>query len=84
MDDKTSGKQGKKPQQVRDEHGDVHVLGKKLAEGGQGQVRYIQGSPRLLLKVSRHKDPDPKALAWRRQLERIRYMPIEDLMKGKK
>lgn len=79
MDDKTSGKQGKKPQQVRDEHGDVHVLGKKLAEGGQGQVRYIQGSPRLLLKVSRHKDPDPKALAWRRQLERIRYMPIEDL-----
>lgn len=79
MDDKTSGKQGKKPQQVRDEHGDVHLLGNKLAEGGQGQVRHIQGQSRLLLKVSRHKDPDPKALAWRRQLESIRYMPIEDL-----
>lgn len=72
----------KKTQSVRDEHGDVHVLGKKLAEGGQGLVVRIEGKPRLLLKISRLKDPEPKALAWRQQLDRLRYLPIEDLRMG--
>lgn len=69
----------KKKQSVRDEHGTVYVLGGKLAEGGQGLVVRIEGEPRWLLKISRHKDPEPKALAWRRQLEKLRYLPIEDL-----
>lgn len=69
----------KKQQTVRDEHGHVYVLGEKLAEGGQGLVLRIEGQPRLLLKISRLKDPDPKALAWRCQLEKLRYLPIEDL-----
>ena len=69
----------KKQQTVRDEHGHVYVLGEKLAEGGQGLVLRIEGQPRLLLKISRLKDPDPKALAWRCQLDKLRYLPIEDL-----
>jgi eukaryotic-like serine/threonine-protein kinase len=69
----------KKQQTVRDEQGHVYVLGEKLAEGGQGLVLRIEGQPRLLLKISRLKDPDPKALAWRRQLAKLRYLPIEDL-----
>lgn len=69
----------KKQQAVRDEFGHVYVLGAKLAEGGQGLVLRIEGQPRLLLKISRLKDPDPKALAWRCQLDKLRYLPIEDL-----
>ena len=69
----------KKQQTVRDEHGHVYVLGEKLAEGGQGLVLRIEGQPRLLLKISRLKDPDPKALAWRCQLDKLHYLPIEDL-----
>ena len=69
----------KKQQTVRDEFGHVYVLGEKLAEGGQGLVVRIEGQPRLLLKISRLKDPDPKALALRRQLDKLRYLPIEDL-----
>jgi DNA-binding helix-hairpin-helix protein with protein kinase domain len=76
---KTAETSAKKQQTVRDEHGHVYVLGEKLAEGGQGLVLRIEGQPRLLLKISRLKDPDPKALALRRQLDKLRYLPIEDL-----
>ncbi|MEY4977736.1 MAG: hypothetical protein RLZZ352_6 [Pseudomonadota bacterium] len=76
---KTNMDGSKKQQSVRDENGNVYVLSEKLAEGGQGLVLRIQGQSRFLLKISRHKDPDPKALAWRRQLEKLRYLPVEDV-----
>ena len=72
----------KKKQAVRDGYENVYVLGGKLAEGGQGLVVRIEEHPRLLLKISRHKDPDPKAVAWRQQLDKLRYLPIEDLRMG--
>lgn len=72
----------KKRQSVRDEQGNVYVLGQKLAEGGQGLVIRIQGEPHLLLKISRHKNPEPRAQAWHQQLDKLRYLPIEDLRMG--
>lgn len=66
-------------QRVVDEHGGVHDLGAKLAEGGQGVVIRIKGKPNLLVKVSKHPASHPMTVAWRARLEKLHYMPIEEM-----
>lgn len=67
-----------KKQKIQDELGRVHVLEKKIAEGGQGAVVTIQGQPRWLVKLSKWPSADPRTKAWAQQIEAVKRLPIED------
>lgn len=74
----TRGAEAKKPsaQFVQDDRGQRHELGRKIAEGGQGVVLTVRGDDRLLVKVSKLKDADPKGQSWREQIRRVHRLPI--------
>jgi DNA-binding helix-hairpin-helix protein with protein kinase domain len=78
MKTNSSNEQGRpvKKQRVQDDRGTVYELTGKLAEGGQGVVLRTQNDSRLLVKVSKWPDSDPRTLAWRQQIEVVHRMPI--------
>lgn len=53
-----------KQQKIQDDLGRVHVLERKIAEGGQGAVVTIAGQPRWLAKLCKWPSADPRAQAW--------------------
>ena len=67
-----------KRQKVQDELGCVHVLEKKIAEGGQGAVVTIQGQPRWLVKLSKWPSAYPRIKAWAQQIDAVKRLAIED------
>jgi len=67
-----------KQQKIQDDLGRVHVLERKIAEGGQGAVVTIAGQPRWLAKLCKWPSADPRAQAWAQQIESVRRLPIED------
>lgn len=69
---------GQKVQSVQDELGRIHVLEKKIAEGGQGAVVTIKGQPRWLLKLCKWPSADPRAKVWAQQIAAVKRLPIED------
>jgi DNA-binding helix-hairpin-helix protein with protein kinase domain len=78
MNTSNNKKQGSavKKQCVQDDRGTVYELSEKLAEGGQGVVLRTQHDSRLLVKVSKWPDSDPRTQAWQRQIEVVHRMPI--------
>ena len=78
MNTSKNNKQGSavKKQRVQDDRGTVYELSEKLAEGGQGVVLRTRHDSRLLVKVSKWPDSDPRTRAWQRQIEVVHRMPI--------
>jgi eukaryotic-like serine/threonine-protein kinase len=72
--EKTPGK----VQRVWDDRGTAYELGVKVAEGGQGIVLTTRADARLLVKVSKWPNTDPKTLDWRRQIEQVHRLPITE------
>lgn len=68
----------KKDQTVQDDLGRIHVLEKKIAEGGQGAVVTIKGQPRWLVKLCKWPSADPRAKVWAEQIASVKRLPIED------
>lgn len=67
-----------KAQSVQDELGRIHVLEKKIAEGGQGVVVTIKGQPRWLVKLCKWPGADPRTKVWAEQIAAVKRLPIED------
>lgn len=67
-----------KTQSVQDDLGRIHVLERKIAEGGQGAVVTIKGQPRWLVKLCKWPSADPRAKAWAEQIASVKRLPIED------
>lgn len=67
-----------KAQAVQDDLGRIHVLEKKIAEGGQGAVVTIKGQPRWLVKLCKWPSADPRAKVWAEQIASVKRLPIED------
>ena len=79
---------GREPPQVRgaareqkvfDDRGGEYMLGERLSKGGQGTIVRIKGNVRQIVKLANTKANEPATLAWVRQLERIRYLPVQDM-----
>lgn len=67
-----------KVQSVQDDLGRIHVLEKKIAEGGQGAVVTIKGQPRWLVKLCKWPSADLRAKVWAEQVMSVKRLPIED------
>jgi DNA-binding helix-hairpin-helix protein with protein kinase domain len=67
-----------KVQRVWDDRGTAYELGVKVAEGGQGIVLTTRADARLLVKVSKWPNTEPKTLDWRRQIEQVHRLPITE------
>lgn len=75
-----------KPPQVRvarerkvfDDRGGEYILGERLSKGGQGTIVRIKGNARQIVKLSNDEADASTKIAWARQLERIRYLPVQD------
>ena len=66
-------------QKVFDDRGGEYTLGERLSRGGQGTVVRIKGNARQIVKLANAKADDQATVAWARQLDRIRYLPIQDM-----
>ena len=66
-------------QKVFDDRGGEYTLGERLSRGGQGTVVRIKGNTRQIVKLANAKADDLATVAWSRQLDRIRYLPIQDM-----
>lgn len=66
-------------QKVFDDRGGEYTLGERLSKGGQGTVVRIKGNARQIVKLANAKANEPATVAWARQLERIRYLPVQDM-----
>ena len=71
--------QTKREQKVWDERGGEYILGERLSKGGQGTIIRIKGNDRQIVKLANAPISDPNTVAWMRQLDRIRYLPVEDM-----
>lgn len=75
------------PQQVRaarerkvfDDRGGEYILGERLSKGGQGTIVRIKGNARQIVKLANDEADAAARAAWARQLERIRYLPVQDM-----
>jgi len=66
-------------QKVYDDRGGEYTLSERLSKGGQGTIVRIKGNSRQIVKLANAKANDPATGAWAQQLERIRYLPIQDM-----
>jgi DNA-binding helix-hairpin-helix protein with protein kinase domain len=64
---------------VFDDQGGEYILGERLSKGGQGTIVRIKGNARQIVKLANDEADAPAKVAWARQLERIRYLPIQDM-----
>jgi eukaryotic-like serine/threonine-protein kinase len=74
-----TGDRPKREQKVWDDRGGEYVLDKRLFKGGQGTIVRIKGNSRLIVKMANAPADDPATLAWKRQLDRVRYLPVQDM-----
>lgn len=64
---------------VFDDRGGEYILGERLSKGGQGTIVRIKGNARQIVKLANDEADAQTRAAWARQLERIRYLPVQDM-----
>lgn len=70
---------GRKAQSVQDDLGRIHVLEKKIAEGGQGAVVTIKSQPRWLVKLCKWPSAPARQSAWAQQIAAVKRLPSKTL-----